>query len=268
MANTPRWALPYPAGTDPPNGPLELHDLAFALDDVAKDDQGTLAARPVSTGGSPGKKGRYYMVKGDATASNNNILWRDNGTGWDQVGGGGTVFDTTANRPAANAVPVGTRFFSTDQIAEWLSDGAAWHRLGDQPGDIVWTLEAAARTGYVLLDGAVWPSTVGIYADLFAKWGGANLPDIRGRQPVALGTHADVAALRDNEGVAVANRTPIHNTTIVDPGNGLKKGGAPDAYGGGTFALNPGALGITGGPGGVRPVDTGAFLVLQPQAKL
>lgn len=89
MATTTRWALPYPQldGLIAADVPQWMHDLAFALDGVAMDDQGTLANRPVSTSGSPGKKGRYYYVTGDATAINNGILWRDHGTGWDCVGG-------------------------------------------------------------------------------------------------------------------------------------------------------------------------------------
>lgn len=85
---TTRLALPYPEGADGPDGadvPYWMQALAVALDGAALDDQGILADRPVSSGGSPGIKGRYYMVKGDPDTTQNGILWRDNGTGWDAI---------------------------------------------------------------------------------------------------------------------------------------------------------------------------------------
>lgn len=79
MPNTARWALPYPASSAAPNVPADLQALATALDSVAMDDQGLFSARPVSTVGTPGKKGRYWW------ATDTKILYRDNGTGWDIV---------------------------------------------------------------------------------------------------------------------------------------------------------------------------------------
>lgn len=184
MANTTRWALPFPAldGSDSADVPFWMNALAVALDGVAMDDQGTLANRPVSTGGSPGKRGRYYMVKGDSIAANNGILWRDNGTGWDEVGTS-TIIDTFANRPAASAVPSGTRFVASDQVAEWISNGTAWTRIGAQAGETAMTLAAAATAGKILLQGQAWPATTGIYTDLHALLGGSTLPDFRQRVP-------------------------------------------------------------------------------------
>lgn len=85
---TARLGLPYPGPADGPDGadvPYWMNALAVALDGAAIDDQGILAARPVSSGGSPGIRGRYYMVKDDSDPTQNGILWRDNGTGWDAV---------------------------------------------------------------------------------------------------------------------------------------------------------------------------------------
>jgi hypothetical protein len=53
--------------------------LATDLADVAKDNQGTLAARPVSTVLNPGIPGQYYK------ATDTGQLFRDNGTGWDEI---------------------------------------------------------------------------------------------------------------------------------------------------------------------------------------
>ena len=78
-AITPRLSLPYPALTDVADGPAAFSALALALDKAAIDDQGAFSSRPVSTPGTPGIKGRYYW------ATDQDILYRDNGTGWDQV---------------------------------------------------------------------------------------------------------------------------------------------------------------------------------------
>lgn len=94
------------------------------------------------------------------------------------------------------------------------------------------------------------------YADLFGYYNGLtpalpfgvgdasttfNLPDFRGRFGVYEGTHADVT-LGDNDGDAVADRTPNHGHT---PYTVTELGPA----GSGTFLMR------------TIPVDTGAFLV-------
>lgn len=77
MGVTTNWALPYPEAGDPANVPQDIQDLAVAIDDIiASADQGTLAGRPVSTSGSPGKAGRLYY------ATDNGVLYYDMGTGW------------------------------------------------------------------------------------------------------------------------------------------------------------------------------------------
>lgn len=79
MATTPRWGLRYPQGPDVPDVALWMSRLATDLDGVAMDDQGTLAARPVSTVQNPGKRGRSYY------ATDTGQLFRDHGTGWTEV---------------------------------------------------------------------------------------------------------------------------------------------------------------------------------------
>lgn len=81
-----RHNLRVPESSDgPPDIPLAFNRLATDLSDVAKDNQGTLAARPVSTAISPGIAGRYFYVTGDPVPANNGRLWRDYGTGWVEV---------------------------------------------------------------------------------------------------------------------------------------------------------------------------------------
>lgn len=85
---TPRFGFVLDELDDgPPDGPnVFLNQLAGPVEAKgAIDDQGTYALRPVSTPGTPGIRGRYYMVKGDPDLTKNGILWRDHGTGWDAV---------------------------------------------------------------------------------------------------------------------------------------------------------------------------------------
>lgn len=96
-----------------------------------------------------------------------------------------TIVGTLASRPAANSVVSGTQFFATDQVSEWVSNGTTWTRMGKQAGEVSVCLAATASAGHILLQGQAWPSTSGIYADLYARYGSpANVPDMRGYAPV------------------------------------------------------------------------------------
>ena len=79
MGQTARWGLRYPELTDNADGPLAFKNLASDLDNVAMDDQGTVATMPPSTAQTPGRKGRYWF------ATDQSILYRDNGSGWDPI---------------------------------------------------------------------------------------------------------------------------------------------------------------------------------------
>ena len=87
-------------------------------------------------------------------------------------------------RPAANTVPVGTKFFATDQVVEYISDGAAWSRLGLPAGHGGFYMANAAPAGYVLYDGTALPNSAGIYADLAAHLGGTATPNMKRRVPI------------------------------------------------------------------------------------
>jgi Phage Tail Collar Domain len=123
---------------------------------------------------------------------------------------------TRALLPANSSANDGTWYFATDQEVMYYGAGGTWHRVGKESGDIVWTLETTARTGWMICTGQNWPATNGAYADLFAKWGGLYptvLPDLQARMFIAKGTHADVNTLGFNDGLAVANRRPKHKHT-------------------------------------------------------
>lgn len=129
-----------------------------------------------------------------------------------------------------------------------------------------------------------------------------NVPDLRGRVPVGLNAaNPDVDVLGESDGLAPPNRSPLHNTssasltvtgapgkgslavspdphdhTIPASPQGTVVGGSPNAWlNGGSSTTDPTSLSIvgapdagtldvggTGGPGGSRPTDTPAFLVL------
>ena len=97
------------------------------------------------------------------------------------------------------------------------------------PGSIAGFGGAAAPSGWLLCDGTVVVRAT--YAALFAVIGTAyntggeagtdfRLPDLRGRATVGKGTHADVDALGDSDGNAVASRTPNHSHTMPAHGHG------------------------------------------------
>lgn len=124
---TPRWANPYPQNGDVPSIPAHIQALAVALDDVAKDDQGVLASRPTSTPGTPGKRGRYYY------ATDTSQLFRDNGTGWDEIPIGGVI---NADVAAGAAIAESKLALASDAAAgtasrRTLGTGAAQAAPGD-----------------------------------------------------------------------------------------------------------------------------------------
>lgn len=228
---TTRWALPYPVGTDIPDVPNWMNQLAVALDNVAMDDQGTLAARPVSTGASPGKRGRYYLVTGDPSAVQNGRLYRDNGTGWDEIaiGGGHVAGDYKISAQTASHGP------RADGLFNWLlADGTE------------------TPAGYTVLISALAGNPFGVGAG-----GRPNLPDLRGRFPLAVGTPTGAAgatahALGQKAGeethVITAPELPPHAHGV--PVNAAVGSNNTAGYGSATAASN---ITTDNGPGTSTP---------------
>ena len=291
-----RRGIVYPSisGSDAADVPLYIGNLIPALDADVFYIQGTLAARPAAS-----IAGRIY----EATDQTPHQFFWDTGSAWTSLGAPPATFGTRAARPAAASNPGGF-YYATDQVAAYLSDGTNWYRIGPaNAGDIDWTAESSARTGYLICTGQVWPGTTGIYADLFALWGGAyptNLPDMQARMFTPKGTHADVTTIGFNDGLAVASRRPKHKhafagntvatgTDSVDHTHtvSLPFGGGSTVGNQGTTAIPdrtayvPGTSGVntfhthlvtptgTVGPQtGAEPTDSSAYIVLQPQVKL
>jgi microcystin-dependent protein len=118
-----------------------------------------------------------------------------------------------ADRPASPTD--GSLYHASDQQAVYVAVGGAWVRITAAAGSISATLAATATAGFILLQGQAWPSTVGIYADLFAKFGGSNLPDFQGFVPAGKGAAPFNGALGATLGAAtvalVTAELPVHS---------------------------------------------------------
>jgi hypothetical protein len=106
MADTStRFAISEPSAdrSDAADVPLYIRNIVAGLEALgAQYGQGLLAARPVSTVGSPGKQGRFYF------ATDNSTLYYDAGTSWTAIGstaiGAGSVGTTElADNAVTNA---------------------------------------------------------------------------------------------------------------------------------------------------------------------
>lgn len=213
--------LRYGAGEARLSGLLRTDGLIRALGGIAP---GTFTTTQRDDGVSIPLGKRPY---GGAIVNSTSNQWEWNkGTDavpvWAAIGGAPSTRGILSVIPAATAVVPGSFYYATDQDTFWQSNGTSWVRVSSQAGDLFLTLNAVASIGRILLQGQT-VSRAGLNADLFAKWGttfGAGdgsttfgLPDMRGRIPVALGTHGDVNAVGKNEGVAVGSRRPAHKHT-------------------------------------------------------
>lgn len=155
-----RLALRVPTSGDNPDIPADFLRLATDLSTVALDDQGTLAARPVSTVGAPSNKpGRYWYVTGDGDATQNGRLWRDTGAGWVEV--------MMNSRPVLTALPGSpvtgneilfqTAAMVTAGVGPWtlrydstLSGTSKWKVLaGEQLADEITAIESTSSAVFV-----------------------------------------------------------------------------------------------------------------------
>lgn len=135
-------------------------------------------------------------------------------------------------------------------------------------GSLTQFVGGAAPAGWLLCDGSAVSRTT--YAALYALTGDAygagngtttfNVPDLRGRMPVGLGTHADVDTLGDNDGMGtVATRRPKHAHSVTikrasgsSPGNFISTQ-ATDLASDITTGISVGQAGMT---------DTSGYLVV------
>lgn len=172
MPTTTRWGIPTPAGSDVPDVPASMLAMATSLDNVAKDDQGTLANRPSA---ADAKRGFFYK------ATDVDKLYRSDGTNWEEI----PIDAASSFMPVAAVVP----FAGSAAPAGFLiCDGAAVSR----------STYAALFGVLATLYGAGNGSTT------------FNVPDLRGRVAVGKGTHAEVDTLGESDGLAVGSRKVKH----------------------------------------------------------
>lgn len=97
--------------------------------------------------------------------------------------------------------------------------------IGNPPGTLHQFAGGSAPDGFLMCDGsAVSRSTYSVLWTTIGTAYGAgdgsttfNLPDLRGRIPVGVGSHTDVDALGKNDGSTLADRRPKHKHTVVNP---------------------------------------------------
>lgn len=120
---------------------------------------------------------------------------------------------------AAGANINGSKLLNTSVAAAKIESG-----ILPPTGALMPYAGSSAPTGYLICDGsAVSRNTYSTLYNLITSNGTVfpygsgdgsttfNLPDLRGRMPVGLGTHSTVDALGENDGAAVANRRPAHS---------------------------------------------------------
>jgi microcystin-dependent protein len=84
---------------------------------------------------------------------------------------------------------------------------------------------ATAPSGYLLCDAASYATATytALHGVIGYTFGGSganfNVPDLRGRAPYGRGTHADVDALGESDGLAQSSRTPKHTHSIGSDGS-------------------------------------------------
>jgi hypothetical protein len=234
---------------------------------------GTLASRPSTS-----------LVAGmiyTATDVGGGTTYLYNGSSWIQMGSAVTIAGATitqgvlASRPAASASS-GSMYYATDQDVMYLSNGTVWSRVNSMPaGATVLWYNSVAPTGWVLYNGGTLGGSTGIYADLYTHLGSTTtLPDFRGRMPIGLGTHTDVATIGNNEGQpTVGSRRGKHyhptlsaqKTSNANEGNGtavfvMKDGSTENT----TTSTPP----ITVGPSSAAPADSSGYMTVCIMAHL
>lgn len=149
-------------------------------------------------------------------------------------------------------------------------------------GSIVQYAGSSAPTGYLLCDGQSYLRAD--YNALFTAIGGTgspwglpdgthfNVPDLRGRIPVGLGTHADVDTLAENDGSTIDNRRPKHNHTMNEsahthplsnvPVSGTGQAASSGGWDYGSSNTGEAVTGITVGPQTNAPTDAPSYVVV------
>lgn len=163
--------------------------------------------------------------------------------------------------------------FSGDGTLFWAGDGT--FKPGLPTGSIIPYAAATAPTGYALCDGSAISRTTyatlfGIIATTYGVGDGSttfNVPDLRGRiiaGYAASGGHADVSALGNHDGAALAHRRPKHTHSINSGGFfGYNFTAANRADGGDAQNPSSTAVGLLiGNDPANDPIDAAAYIIV------
>lgn len=203
---------------------------------------GTVAVAGVSVGVAGGN---VVITAADATNPRFDLIVASNTGVKSAVAGvpaAAPVFPSAAGKVvlAAVRVPAGAASINAAKIVDKRVPPVISAPAQEVGSMKLWP-STVAPAAWVLCDGASYLRAGGTYDALFALIGTTfgsvdgthfNVPDLRGRVPVGLGTHADVNALAKAEAGAlvVGNRRPKHQTDATN----LTITGAPGV---GTLAL-------------------------------
>lgn len=122
-----RYGIDYPLGTELPDIDGDILKVVNGIESLAAQfGQGTLAARPVSTPGSPGKQGRFYVVNSGAELGQ---LFYDYGTGWlhlnpDQTPGANSITSAMIQDNAVGASEIADGSVGAAEIADGIITAA------------------------------------------------------------------------------------------------------------------------------------------------
>lgn len=155
------------------------------------------------------------------------------------------MFDQGTLASRGVATTSGKLYFATDVGVLLYADGSTWTVLGAAVGAVDFTAAASAPTGWILANGAAVSRTA--YARLFAAIGttyGAgdgtttfNLPDLRGRVPLGVGTlAADTYALANTGGEARHVLTTAEVAAHTHSGPSHTHTGPSHSHGDGTLS--------------------------------
>ena len=153
--------------------------------------------------------------------------------GVDGIDGQDGVSVTSESEPAgANCAEGGSKFTAANGVTYACNglQGPPGTGGGSTPiGAVVPYAGTVAPPGWLVADGSEVSRTT--YSALFQAIGTTygsgdgsttfNLPDLRGRVVVAVGSNGDVAALGQNEGNAEGSRSPLHTHSVPAHSHGL-----------------------------------------------
>lgn len=228
MRNTTKYSLPVPsAGTDVDDVPTHLGGLGDAVDLALGSRGGSYASRPAAS-----IEGQMYFVTGSGT--NAGLLYRDNGSSWDQV-----------NYPGGPTGSVSTMGFSDSPAAGTPSSGYAPidHRHGSQSNPVVAHLAASnPHPQYLLAASGSWTNFTG-FGTSFVAAAGVNPLTLRANGTVYWagsiaksdgssfgGTVGTILVIASSGGINASLRPPYTIYSEIGPGAAatLKLGYAGD----------------------------------------